>query len=177
MDELVYLHEVCLQLREWEAVNKMRLEWIFLESMKQITFNVFSCLLFVDSETPSEWLWLWLSPAVSRLSFSLSTHVHTHIHIVTIIVYYIFLYWQNRHRLEFQLKRLLVTQSWHFTDTGPRTGLYVCIVYWIEVNFKFSRQPLSTAPVLGPKVNPPVTLKPKLKSLPILSSVERLSEF
>jgi len=29
---------------------------------------------------------------------------------------------------------------------------------------------------LGPKVNPPVTLKPKLKSLPILSSVERLSE-
>ena len=27
---------------------------IFLESMKHITFNVFSCLLFVDSETPSE---------------------------------------------------------------------------------------------------------------------------
>jgi len=44
---------------------------------------------------------------------------------------------------------------------------YVCIVYWIEVNLKFSRQPLSTAPApgLGPKVNPQVTLKPKLKSL------------
>jgi len=27
---------------------------IFFESMKYITFNVFSCLLFVDSETPSE---------------------------------------------------------------------------------------------------------------------------
>jgi len=26
----------------------------FFESMKHITFNVFSCLLFVDSETPSE---------------------------------------------------------------------------------------------------------------------------
>jgi len=32
------------------------------------------------------------------------------------------------------------------------------------------------APGLGPKVNPPVTLKPKLESLPILSSVEHLSE-
>jgi len=40
----------------------------------------------------------------------------------------------------------------------------------------FSRQPLSTAPGIGPNVNPQVTLKPKLKSLPILSSGERLSE-
>ena len=35
---------------------------------------------------------------------------------------------------------------------------------------------LSIAPGLGPKVNPPVTLKPKLESLPILSSVEHLGE-
>ena len=27
---------------------------IFFESMKHITFNVFICLLFSDSETPSE---------------------------------------------------------------------------------------------------------------------------
>ena len=26
----------------------------FFESIKQVTFNVFSCLLFVDSEPPSE---------------------------------------------------------------------------------------------------------------------------
>ena len=26
MEELVYLHEVCPQVREWEAVKKMRLE-------------------------------------------------------------------------------------------------------------------------------------------------------
>ena len=56
------------------------------------------------------------------------------------------------------------------------TNMYVCIVYWIEVNLKISRQPLSTTPGLGPKFNPPVTLRPKLKSLPILSSVEHLSE-
>ena len=29
-------------------------ESFFLESMKHITFYVLSCLLFVDSETPSE---------------------------------------------------------------------------------------------------------------------------
>jgi len=77
-------------------------------------------------ETPSEWLWLWLSPAVSRLSLPLSIHTRIRIHIVTIIVYYISWYWQNRHRPDFRLKRLLVsvTQSWHFTDTSPRTGLY-----------------------------------------------------
>jgi len=56
--------------------------------MKHITFNVFSCLLFSDSETPSESLWLWLSPAVLRLIFSFSIHTHTHTHIVTVIVYY-----------------------------------------------------------------------------------------
>jgi len=125
MEELVYLHEVLPQVREWEAVKKMRLKWFFFQSMKHITFNVFSCLLFVDSETPSEWLWLWLLPA-SRLSFALSIHIHTRIHIVTIIVHYISWYWQNRHRPEFRLKRLLVpvTQSWYFTDTGPRTCLY-----------------------------------------------------
>ena len=61
----------------------------FLESMKHITFKVFSCVLFFDSKTPSEWLWLWLSPAFSCLSFSLSIHTHTHINLVTIIVYYI----------------------------------------------------------------------------------------
>ena len=54
MEELVYLHEVWPQVRDWEAVKKMRLEWFFFESMKHITFNVFSGLLFVDSETASE---------------------------------------------------------------------------------------------------------------------------
>ena len=53
MKELVYLHEVWPQVRDWEAVKKMRLERFFFESMKHITFNVFSCRLFVDSETPS----------------------------------------------------------------------------------------------------------------------------
>jgi len=53
MEELVYLHEVWPQVREWEAVMKMRSEWLFLELMKNITFNVFSCLLF-DSETQFE---------------------------------------------------------------------------------------------------------------------------
>jgi len=82
MEELVYLHEV------WDLglVKKMLLDWWFFESMKHITFNVFSCLLIVDYETPSEWLWLWLSPVVSRLSFSFSIHTHTHTHIVTVIV-------------------------------------------------------------------------------------------
>ena len=54
MEELVYLHEVWPQMREWKPVKKMRLERFFLESMKRITFNVFSCLVFVDHETPSE---------------------------------------------------------------------------------------------------------------------------
>jgi len=30
MEELVYLHEVLPQVREWEAVKKMRLGWFFL---------------------------------------------------------------------------------------------------------------------------------------------------
>jgi len=46
----------------------------------------------------------------------------------------------------------------------------------LRLTSKNSRQPLSTTPGLGPKVNPPVTLQPKLKSLPIFSSVEHLSE-
>jgi len=59
MEELVYLHKVWPQAWEWEAVKKDRkkadsLEEIFFESMKHITFNVFSCRLFFDSETPSE---------------------------------------------------------------------------------------------------------------------------
>jgi len=41
-EDLVYLHEVWPQVREWETVKKMRLEYFFLESMKHITFNVFS---------------------------------------------------------------------------------------------------------------------------------------
>ena len=56
MEELIYFHEVWPQVRDWEpaAVIKMRVESFFFESKKHITFNVFSCLLFVDSETPSE---------------------------------------------------------------------------------------------------------------------------
>jgi len=54
--ELVYLHKVWTQVRDWEAVKKMRLERFVCESMKLITFKVFSFLLFVDSETPPEGL-------------------------------------------------------------------------------------------------------------------------
>jgi len=46
---------------------------------------------------------------------------------------------------------------------------------WGYMNLK-QAQPLSIAPGLGPKVNPPVTLKPKLKSLLFFSSVQHLSE-
>jgi len=53
-EELVYLQDVWPQVRDWEAVKKMRLEQFIFESMKQITFNIFSCVLFVDSETASE---------------------------------------------------------------------------------------------------------------------------
>ena len=54
LEVLVYLHEVWPQLREWKVVKKMRLENFFFESTKRISFNVFSCLLLVDSETPSK---------------------------------------------------------------------------------------------------------------------------
>jgi len=54
MEELVYLYKVWPQVWDWEAVKKMRLELFFLESMKHITLNVFSCVLFLDSETISE---------------------------------------------------------------------------------------------------------------------------
>jgi len=46
MEELVYLHEVCLL----GGGQKDALGVIFFELMKKFTFNVFSCLLF-DSET------------------------------------------------------------------------------------------------------------------------------
>jgi len=49
MEELVYVHEMWPQFREWKSVKRF-----FWEPMKHITFNVFSCLLFVDHETPSE---------------------------------------------------------------------------------------------------------------------------
>ena len=46
MEELVYLHEVWpqvwLQVQERKLVIKMRLEWFFFESIKHITFHVFS---------------------------------------------------------------------------------------------------------------------------------------
>jgi len=54
MKELVCLHEVWPQVRDWEAVKKMRCERFFFESLNYITFNLVSCLLFVDYETPSE---------------------------------------------------------------------------------------------------------------------------
>jgi len=40
MEELVYLRDLCLYLREWEVVKKMRLDSFFLESIKHSTFNV-----------------------------------------------------------------------------------------------------------------------------------------
>jgi len=54
MEELVYLHEVWrgagLGGGHEDALGVI----FFFNSMKHITFNTFSCLLFVDSETPSE---------------------------------------------------------------------------------------------------------------------------
>jgi len=88
------------------------------------------CLVFVDSETPSDWLWPWVSPTVSRLSFSLSIFTHTHTH----ILWYISWYGQNRYRPEFRLKRLLVpvpvTQSLQIPVYEP-----VCITAQYGVDF------------------------------------------
>jgi len=90
VEELVYLHKVLPQVREWEVVKKMHLKWFFWYqwSTFNVTFNVLSCLLFPDCETPS---WFWLSKVVFRLSFSLC--IHTHIYIFTIVVCYISWYW------------------------------------------------------------------------------------
>jgi len=46
--ECAHWHEVAPGIMKAQDVN------VFFESMKHITFNVFSCLLFFDSETPSE---------------------------------------------------------------------------------------------------------------------------
>jgi len=55
MKKLVYLHEVSPQPGVGVGDSQEdALGVIFFERMKHITFNVFSCLLFVDSETPSE---------------------------------------------------------------------------------------------------------------------------
>jgi len=83
------------------------------------------------------WLWdsIWTSSVLCLLTLKLHLidcdptplflvfhflSLYSHIH----ILYYISWYWQNRYRPEFRLKRLSVplsvTQSWHFTDTGPR---------------------------------------------------------
>jgi len=77
----------------------MRSEWFFFELMKNITFNVFSCLLF-DSETPFEphlscvcWLWdsIWLIVTLSLshcfLSFFFSLYIYTYAYTYFIIYF------------------------------------------------------------------------------------------
>ena len=56
IEELVYRYEVWPQVTGYGSGRRSRrCAWSdFFESMKQIIFNVFSCLLFVDSETPAE---------------------------------------------------------------------------------------------------------------------------
>ena len=53
----------------------------------------------------------------------------------------------------------------------------VCIYRLLDWGKLKQDWPLSIAPGWGPEVSPPVTLKPKLKSLPIPSSVEHLNEY
>ena len=92
MKELVYLHEVWSQVRDWEAVKKMRLEWFFfwINDTHYLQWLLLSLVL---------WLWdsIWIIatstlPRCFSSPFSLSIHTHTHTHLVTIIVYW---YWQN----------------------------------------------------------------------------------
>jgi len=53
MKDLVYFQEVAAGAG-LGGDQEGALVVIFFESMKHITFNVFACRLFVDSETPSE---------------------------------------------------------------------------------------------------------------------------
>ena len=79
MEELVYLHEVCPQVRGWEVVKKMRLEWFFwINETHYLQCRLWYLVFWLWD---SIWIWLWLSPAISRFSFSPSTHTHTRIHI------------------------------------------------------------------------------------------------
>jgi len=81
MEELVYLHEVWPQVREWEAVKNMRLEWFFFESMKHITFNFY----FVSFSLTLKLHLKDVCDCDSRLLFLgplfLSLYVHIHIYI------------------------------------------------------------------------------------------------
>jgi len=89
------------------------------------------------------WLWdsIWMvvTLTLARCFSSLFFSLYTYTYKCTYCYYYRILYFlvltnPASHRLDFQLKRLLVpvTQSWHFTDTGPRTGLYDddCFYYY-----------------------------------------------
>jgi len=51
---IVVIDEVKKSDASTDINDSMKMSMLFFESMKHITFNVFSCLLFVDSETPSE---------------------------------------------------------------------------------------------------------------------------
>jgi len=82
MEELVYLHEVWRQVRNWEAVKKMHLEWFLLESMKHIAFNVFFCLLFVDS------FWMIVTLTLARCFSSLFLSLYTYTYTYTYCYYY-----------------------------------------------------------------------------------------
>jgi len=67
-----------------EDSDKLRV--FFFNQWKHITFNVFPCLLFSDSETPSESLWLWLLPAVSLISL-FSPYIYTYTYIYWVLMY------------------------------------------------------------------------------------------
>ena len=73
------------------------------------------------------------------------------------------------------LTRTFEPQNWNHPLTLRYADSVSLYVLFIGLRLtKTSLTLLSIAPGFGQKVNPPVTLKPKLKSLLILSSVEHL---
>jgi len=106
IEESIYLHEVWPQVQERKAVKKMRLECFFwnqyntLPSTSSLVFCFLTLRLHLsDCDFDARPLFL-------IFLFPLCTHIHIY-NIVTIIVCYISWYWQNRHRPEIRLKRLL----------------------------------------------------------------------
>jgi len=78
----------------WWVGRELRISrpTLFFESMKHITFNVFSCLLFSASETPSESLCLWLLPVVSGGGASSSPHLSLFLFPSMYMYIYIYIY-------------------------------------------------------------------------------------
>jgi len=119
MEELVYLHEVWPQVRGgWEAVKKMRLARFFWINETHCLQCLLLSLVF--------WLWdsIWiiLTLTLARCFSSLFPSLHTY----TYTYYYCILYFLvlTKPAPAWVPFKSSVTQSWHFTDTCPRTGLY-----------------------------------------------------